>query len=125
MKNKHPLQENYNRFFKTKLAESINEYETVDSVIFAVDNAELDDLLNDKFRASLEFEKVQGEQYYKLPQRLYDKFSDMAEKYGFSRGKNANGDWYEVDEDLQGEWQDEDDDDDVDPAGGRGLHSHI
>lgn len=66
-----------------------------DFILFVIDDGTLDDIFLDRFDNKLEYEEIDGDTYYKLPKRLFDKFEDWA----LSDGRFEPGeDWYQVDD---------------------------
>ena len=64
------------------------------SVIFVIDNGKLDDLFLDSSKSEhLDYENINGDSFYSLPPKYYDRFVDWADSNGFQDGE----DWYEVD----------------------------
>lgn len=68
--------------------------ELIDSVIFVINNGKLDDLFLDSSKSDhLDYENINGDSFYSLPTKYYDRFVDWADSSGFRKGK----DFYEVD----------------------------
>ena len=58
--------------------------ETVGNVvIFSVDDDKLDNMLNSRFSSQLDYQDIQGDSFYSLPKRDFDRFIDMADSAGF------------------------------------------
>jgi hypothetical protein len=54
-----------------------------DDVVFSVDDEKLDQLLNSRFSRQLDFQKVNGDEYYVLNRKDFDRFLDLADSSGF------------------------------------------
>ncbi len=52
-------------------------------VVFTVDDDKLDDLLHSKFHRQLDFQNVDGDDYYVLSQKDFDRFIDLSDSSGF------------------------------------------
>jgi hypothetical protein len=54
-----------------------------DDIVFTVDNEKLDQLLNSRFSRQLDFQKVNGDEYYVLSRKEFDRFIDLGDSSGF------------------------------------------
>lgn len=54
-----------------------------DDVVFTVDDEKLDTLLHDKHRRELDTQEVNGDSYYIINKRDFDRFIDSADSSGF------------------------------------------
>jgi len=70
--------------------ELINE--SNDVVTFSVNDDKLDQLLNDFHKRELGFVNIQGDDYYTLPQRDFDRFIDAADSKGYDVDYENNED---------------------------------
>ena len=52
-------------------------------IIFSVDDDKLDNMLHSRFRNQLDYQDIQGDSFYSLPKREFDRFIDMADSAGF------------------------------------------
>jgi hypothetical protein len=52
-------------------------------VVFTINDEELDELLQDKFKLELEYQEVKGDSYYILPKKEFERFMDLADSSGF------------------------------------------
>jgi hypothetical protein len=55
----------------------------MDSVLFTIDDGNLNDIFLDKFDSGLDYEEIKGDTYYKLPRRKFDFFEDWAISSGY------------------------------------------
>ena len=62
--------------------EFLNE-SSQDEIVFSIDDDKLDTLLNSRFSRSLDFREIQGDSYYVLSKREFDRFIDLADSSGF------------------------------------------
>jgi len=54
-----------------------------DDVVFTIDDEKLDQMVNSKFGSRLDIEEVNGDSYYILNQRDFDRLVDLADSRGF------------------------------------------
>lgn len=54
-----------------------------DDVVFTIDDEKLDQMVNSKFGSRLDIEEVNGDSYYILNQRDFDRLVDLADSQGF------------------------------------------
>jgi len=54
-----------------------------DDIVFTVDAEKLDQLLNSRFSRQLDFQKVNGDEYYVLSRKEFDRFIDLGDSSGF------------------------------------------
>lgn len=54
-----------------------------DDIVFTVDDEKLDQMLNLRFNRQLDFQEVNGDSYYILNQKDFDRFIDLADSSGF------------------------------------------
>jgi hypothetical protein len=54
-----------------------------DDIVFTTDDEKLDQMLNSRFNSQLDIQEVNGDSYYILSQRDFDRFIDLADSSGF------------------------------------------
>jgi hypothetical protein len=57
--------------------------ESNDEIIFSVDDDKLDQLLNSRFSRQLDYKDDEGDSFYVLAKRDFDRFIDLADSSGF------------------------------------------
>jgi len=70
---KHTAQEMFESFLN----------EGKDDIIFSIDDDKLDQILHSTFVKKLEYEDIEGDSYYALPKKEFDRFIDLADSSGF------------------------------------------
>lgn len=61
----------------------IKEDSMNDDVVFTIDDEKLDQMVNSRFGSRLDFQEVDGDSYYILNQRDFDRLVDLADSSGF------------------------------------------
>ena len=56
---------------------------TDDDVVFTIDDEKLDQMVNSRFSSQLNFQEVNGDSYYILNQKYFDRLIDLADSSGF------------------------------------------
>ena len=54
-----------------------------DDVVFTIDDEKLDQMVNSRFSSQLNFQEVNGDSYYILNQKYFDRLIDLADSSGF------------------------------------------
>lgn len=77
--------QNYWLTYSTEEREVIEEgvTEAYSFITFSIDDEKLDDLLHKQFSKALDYFKEDGDEFYTLPQREFDRFIDAADSRGF------------------------------------------